>query len=426
MIDAPLRLEFAGSQGDQLAARLDRPAQPARAFALFAHCFTCSKDVLAAARISRALTESGIAVLRFDFTGLGQSGGEFANSNFSSNIDDLVHAADYLREHYRAPSILIGHSLGGAAVLAAASRIPETKAVVTIAAPADPKHILQLIATDVSTIEEFGSAEVNLGGRPFTIQRQFLRDLETHSQDERIAHLGAALLVLHSPTDQTISIDNARHIFDAARHPKSFVALDGADHLLTRRDDAQFTADMIGLWAGRYATARPDETHPDENSLQLPEMPIENGVVRVAEGGAGPYSQVVAVGRHTLFADEPEPIGTDTGPSPYDFLLAGLGACTSMTIRMYANRKKWALDQVSVELRHSRIHADDCASCDTSTAQLDHIDRTITLRGELTANERIALLEIAEKCPVHRTLHAGVHVTTSLADTGPVLPVGRS
>lgn len=428
MTGAPLRLEFVGSQGDQLAARLDLPAQPARAFALFAHCFTCSKDVLAAARISRALTESGIAVLRFDFTGLGQSGGEFANSNFSSNIDDIIRAADYLREHYRAPSILIGHSLGGAAVLAAAGRIPETKAVVTIGAPADPKHIVKLMATDISTIEEFGSAEVNLGGRPFTIQRQFLRDLETHSQDDRIAHLGAALLVLHSPTDQTVSIDNARHIFDAARHPKSFVALDGADHLLTGRDDAQFTAEMIGLWAERYASEIPIQDSSAAPATLLAgsprnAFPLETGLVRVGESGAGPFGQTVAVGRHHLIADEPEPIGSDTGPSPYDYVLAGLGACTSMTIRMYADRKKWPLEHVSVELRYSRIHAEDCASCDTSAARVDHIDRQITLRGQLTADQKIALLAIADKCPVHRTLHAGVHVTTALADPNPVAPL---
>jgi len=408
-----VKVEFDGAFGDRLAARLDLPDGSVRGYALFAHCFTCSKDIHAASRVARALTDSGFAVLRFDFTGLGHSDGEFANTNFSSNIEDLVRAADYLRTNHQAPGLLIGHSLGGAAVLAAAKRIPEVLAVVTIGAPADPAHILKLINPAITTIEAAGSATVSLGGRPFIIQQQFLRDLETQPQDQRIATLGAALLVIHSPIDQTVSIDNARHIFDVARHPKSFVALDGADHLLTDPDDARFVANTIALWAARYLPATaPAPAVVVADALELEGPPA--GVVRVAETPSRTFAQIVTTGSHILLADEPVPIGTDTGPSPYDYVLAGLGACTSMTIRLYANRKKWPLDNVTVDLRHSRVHADDCANCDTAAPAIDHIDRTIVLRGDLTDAQRQSLLVIADKCPVHRTLHAGVVVTTTL------------
>ncbi|MDP9028067.1 MAG: bifunctional alpha/beta hydrolase/OsmC family protein [Actinomycetota bacterium] len=402
------RVEFTGSQGEQLAARLELPSGNPRAFALFAHCFTCSKDAVAATRISRALTDSGIAVLRFDFTGLGQSGGDFANTNFSSNVDDIVNAADFLRSRYRAPSILIGHSLGGAAVLAAAARIPAVTAVVTIGAPADPRHIAHLLGDGIAAIERDGEAELTLGGRPFRIRAQLLRDLEAQPQSERIGTLGAALLVLHSPVDDTVSVDNARVIFDAARHPKSFVSIDGANHLLTDRADAAYVAGIIGAWVSRYAL----ESVPSDPSS--PKAELAEGHVRVAEAADGGFAQVVTAGRHEFPADEPFGVGTDTGPSPYDLLLAGLGACTSMTVRMYAARKKWPLEHVSVELSHSRTHANDCESCDASTEHLQHIERIITLTGELDASQREALLAIADKCPVHRTLHAGVLVTTQL------------
>ncbi len=403
------RVEFAGSQGELLAARLELPAGGIRAFALFAHCFTCSKDAVAASRIARALTDSGIAVLRFDFTGLGQSGGDFANTNFSSNVDDVVRAAEFLAEKYRAPSILIGHSLGGAAVLAAASRLPEIAAVVTIGAPADPQHVVHLLGDDLTAIERDGVAELDLGGRPFRIQLQFLRDLEMQPQRERIANLGAALLVIHSPVDDTVGIDNARMIFEAARHPKSFVAIDGANHLLTDRDDAAYVASLIGTWASRYAL------DPEPHQVGAPDPELAEGHVRVSETSAQGFAQEIRAGRHLLHADEPLGVGTDTGPSPYDLLLAGLGACTSMTIRLYAARKQWPLEHVSVELSHSRTHANDCATCDVSTEHLQLIERTITLTGDLDEAQREALLAIADKCPVHRTIHSGVLITTALA-----------
>ncbi len=411
---------FPGSQGDTLAARLDLPDGEVRAYALFAHCFSCSKDVFAASRVSKALTSSGIAVLRFDFTGLGQSDGDFSNTNFSSNIDDLVSAADFLRKNYQAPRILIGHSLGGSAVLAAAHRISSVRAVATIAAPADPLHVKELLRESVETIREQGFAEVQLGGRRFNIQEQFLADAAAQPQAERIRTLGAALLVMHSPVDQIVSVDEAEKIFSLARHPKSFVALDGADHLLSRREDSQFAADIIGAWAGRYAfeenqASLPGGAAPTRNEAQDASVVREPGIVTVEESGNGSFQQLISSGHHAVLADEPTPIGTDTGLSPYELLLAGLGACTSMTLRMYAQRKKLDLQKVSVRLAHSRIHAEDCANCETTSGKIDHIERSITLTGNLSDEQRNRMLEIADKCPVHRTLESEISITSTLA-----------
>ena len=410
------KVSFPGSAGTPLAGRLDLPDAQPQAFALFAHCFTCSKDVLAASRIARALTEHGIAVLRFDFTGLGGSDGDFANTNFTSNIADLVSAADYLRDNHVAPTILIGHSLGGAAVLAAAEHIPQARAVATIGAPAGTEHLLHLLTSSRREIEETGEAEICLADRSFQIRKQFLEDVSDQPQVDRISRLGAALLVMHSPTDETVGIDNARIIFDAARHPKSFVSLDGADHLLTRAADARFAASVLASWACRYL----DDDAPSSPSATQAEE-VEPGLVVVSENGRGRYGQRITAGRHQLSADEPIPVGHDTGPSPYDLLLAGLGACTSMTLRMYASRKQWPLDSVTVTLAHSRIHARDCADCETESGQLDRIDRVIQLGGALDVEQRRRLLEIADRCPVHRTLHSEVTVRTTLAsdDTRP-------
>lgn len=404
------KVTFPGSAGTPLAGRLDLPDTQPQAFALFAHCFTCTKDVLAASRIARALTAHGIAVLRFDFTGLGGSDGDFANTNFTSNIADLIGAADYLRDHHAAPTILIGHSLGGAAVLAAAEHVPEARAVATIAAPAGIEHLLHLLSGSRREIEEAGEAEICLADRPFRIRKQLLDDITDQPQSDRISRLGAALLVMHSPTDQTVGIDNARLIFDAARHPKSFVSLDGADHLLTRAADARFAASVLASWASRYLD---DDVHSVSSAAQFED--VEPGVVVVTENGRGPYGQRITAGPHVLSADEPAPVGHDTGPAPYDLVLAGLGACTSMTLRMYAARKKWPLESVTVTLRHSRMHAQDCEECETETGQLDRIDRTIELKGALDHEQRQQLLKIADRCPVHRTLHAEVAVRTTLA-----------
>ncbi len=400
-------VEFSGSQNARLSGRLELPDDRPSTFALFAHCFTCSKDAVAASRISRALTDYGIAVLRFDFTGLGGSDGDFANTNFTSNIIDLVSAADYLRSNHEAPALLIGHSLGGAAVLAVAEQLPEVRAVATIGAPADTEHILHLFSESRPKIEEHGEAEVCLAERPFRIRKQFLDDIASQPQKERIGRLRASLLVMHSPIDQTVGIDNAQHIFVAARHPKSFVALDGGDHLLTDPADARFVASVLAAWAGRYLTAPTADPDPADS----PE-----GTVVVSESGRGPYGQRVVTGRHVLAADEPAPLGHDSGPSPYDLLLAGLGACTSMTLRMYADRKQWPLSHVSVSLRHSRIHARDCEDCATQSGRLDRVDRVIHVSGDLDDDQRQRLLEIADRCPVHRTLHSEVNIRSTIAD----------
>ncbi|MBV8791496.1 MAG: OsmC family protein [Pseudolabrys sp.] len=396
------RFEFSNARGEKLAAILDLPLGEPAAFALFAHCFTCGKDNLAAKRISERLAEGGIAVLRFDFTGLGMSEGEFANTHFSSNVADLIAAAKHLRETRKAPAILIGHSLGGAAVLAASSDLPEAKAVVTIGAPVDPSHVTGLFKEQLEEIRDKGEVEVQLAGRPFKIRREFLDDVAGQVLDRRIASLRKALLVFHSPTDQTVGVDNASHIFLAAKHPKSFVSLDGADHLLTKRDDAIYVADVIAAWASRYL----------ETSEQRATS-AEAGVVLVRETRDSKLQQEIAVGTHRFFADEPVSAGgTDTGPSPYDLLLAALGACTSMTLRLYAEHKKLPLERVTVRLSHSKIHAQDCDDCETREGKLDHIERNITLEGALDAEQRKRLIEIADKCPVHRTLESEIRTRT--------------
>lgn len=399
------RFQFAGTGGHQLAAALDLPAGPITAYALFAHCFTCGKDVLAAKRISAALAAKGIAVLRFDFTGLGSSEGDFANSTFSSNVADLVLAADNLRQMRKAPAILIGHSLGGAAILAAAGRIPEAKAVATIAAPSDPGHVTGLFKDHIENIRQHGEAEVSLAGRPFRIKREFIDDVAEQSLMAKIRDLHKALLVMHSPTDDTVGIDNATHIFLAAKHPKSFVSLAGADHLLSQRRDSIYVADVIAAWAARYVEMTQAEAVAD--SGMAPRQVV------VQETHANKFQQTVTVGPHHLTADEPVAAGgQDTGPGPYDFLLTGLGACTSMTMRMYADRKSMPLDRVTVTLKHSKIYATDCEECETREGMLDQIERDISIEGALDAEQRKKLMEIADKCPVHRTLHSEIRIVT--------------
>jgi uncharacterized OsmC-like protein/pimeloyl-ACP methyl ester carboxylesterase len=403
------RFQFTGSEGQKLAATLDMPEGRTSAYALFAHCFTCGKDVLAARRIAVALAGKGISVLRFDFTGLGSSEGDFANSTFSSNVADLVRAADHLRATRKPPALLIGHSLGGAAVLAAAERIADAKAVVTIAAPSDPAHVTGLLAGSIEDIRKQGVAKVSLAGRPFTIKREFLDDIAEHNLMTRIAGLHKALLIMHSPTDDTVGIDNATRIFVAAKHPKSFVSLAGADHLLNDRRDSAYAADVIAAWASRYLDpiAAEDEADPGEGPREV--------VVRETRNGK--FQQAVTVGPHQLLADEPAAAGgNDSGLAPYDFLLAGLGACTSMTMRLYADRKSLPLERTTVTLRHSKIHAEDCAECETRAGMLDQIERVIAMEGPLDAEQRKKLLEIADKCPVHRTLTSEIRILTRPAD----------
>ena len=403
------RITFEGSQGDTLAARFDVPAGTVRATAIFAHCFTCSKDIQAARRIAGELAMRGIAVLRFDFTGLGASGGEFANTNFSSNCGDLLRAADWLRDHVEAPSILIGHSLGGAAVLSIAGDIAEVKAVATIGAPADAAHVVDNFHADLEAIERDGSAEVTLGGRKFRIQKQFLDDIRGQNLTNRIAAMKKALMVLHSPLDDTVGIDNASTIFLAARHPKSFVSLDKADHLLTRAEDAAYAAEIIAAWASRFIARD-----------TLPAPSDEHAAISVAETGGGKFQNYVIAGRHRMFADEPADVGgLDSGPSPYDFLSVSLAACTSMTLRMYAAFKKIDVGTIAVEVLHDKVHAKDCADCAEELrdrpGKIDRFERRITISGDIDEALEKKLLEIADKCPVHRTLEARAAVVTRIA-----------
>ena len=397
------RLEFANEMGEKLAALVDLPLGKPVAFALFAHCFTCGKDNISAKRISERLAMCGIAVLRFDFTGLGMSEGEFADTHFSSNVDDLVAAGDHLRKTYGAPAILIGHSLGGAAALAAAHRIPDARAVVTISAPSDPAHVVGLFKDHVDKIREQGQVEVQLAGRPFRIKREFLDDVAEQRIEDCLANLRKALLVFHSPTDDIVGIENASRIFTTAKHPKSFVSLAGADHLLSKKDDAVYVANVIAACAERYL----------EQPAERSDEQIEVGIVLVREAGGGKFQQEIMSGPHRFLADEPVKAGgLDSGPGPYDLLLASLGACTSMTLRLYADNKKLPLDRVSVRLTHNRIHAEDCLNCETKEGMVDRIDRNITLEGALSADERKRLLEIADKCPVHRTLESEIEIRT--------------
>lgn len=390
---------FEGADGQQLSGRLEHPSGKPRAFALWAHCFSCSKDVVAATRVARALTGYGIAVLRFDFTGLGTSEGDFANTNFSSNVEDLIAAVAYLRENFEAPQILVGHSLGGAAVLAAAGHVPEAKAICTIAAPADPAHVVHQFGEAVPEIEAKGEAEVSLAGRPFKVKKQFIDDLSDQKLDAQIGRLKKALLVFHSPTDDTVGVENASRIFGAARHPKSFVSLDGADHLLTRKEDAAYVADVLAAWASRYV-----ETEEASVGSFAPDA------VTVEETGGGKFTNMVSIGgRHSFIADEPKSVGgNDEGPTPYDLLLAGLGACKSMTMRMYADHKGYPLDKARVELRHSKIHADDCSDCETKAGKIDRIEVGIEVEGDMDAETRQKIIDIADRCPVHRTLNSEV------------------
>lgn len=386
----PVKLTFPGASGAELAARLDTPAGTIKAFALFAHCFTCSKDIAAARKISEALTRNGIGVLRFDFTGLGASGGDFSSTNFTTNLEDLLSAVSYMRENLAAPALLIGHSLGGAAMISVADQIPEASAIVTIGSPADITHLTVHFEDKLSEIRDKGEAEVLLGERPFTLRRQFIEDLERHAPEEKARTLKKALLILHAPFDETVSIDNATKYFLAAKHPKSFVSLDNADHLLSKPEDAAYAAGVIAAWAERYIdyTPEPPAQVEDEFNAELTETTL------------GKFQTMVKVGRHRMLADEPLSFGGyDSGPAPYDFLSIGLGACTSMTLRMYADRKKIPLERVSVHVRHEKRAAPE----DPNT-KIDHFERHITLEGEIDAQTRERLLEIADKCPVHRTL----------------------
>ncbi len=400
------KITFEGATGNKIAGRLDFPlnSQP-QAYALFAHCFTCTQNLKAIAHITRALANEGIAVLRFDFTGLGESEGDFADTNFSSNVQDLVAAADFLETAYESPKILIGHSLGGAAVLQAAAKISSALAVVTIAAPSEPGHAKHLFGSELETIRTTGEAKVTLAGRSFQIKKQFIDDLEQTRMAATIRNLKRALLIFHSPVDEIVGIENAAKIFQAARHPKSFITLDQADHLLSNASDSRYVGAVIAAWAVKYLNL--------SNQNQMESNAVDPSVLtRIGRDG---FATEINASGHFLMADEPIAVGgTNSGPTPYDYLLAGLGACTAMTLRMYADRKQWPLDSVAVSLRHHKNNSTDCQDCENGSPAVDNIMRQIEINGDLNDRQRRRLLEIANRCPVHRTLLSNIQIDTKI------------
>lgn len=398
------KVNFTNAEGQQLVGRLELPVnQHPHNFAIFAHCFTCNKNLSAVKNISRELTSNGFGVLRFDFTGLGESEGDFENTNFSGNVEDLISASDYLKENYNAPTLLIGHSLGGAASIFAASKIDSVKAVATIGAPSNPKHVQHLIQSSVEEIKTNGKANVNIGGRPFTIKKQFLDDIETKSLPEVAKNLRKALLVMHSPQDTTVGIQNAEDIYVAAKHPKSFVSIDGADHLLMKKEDSTYVGSVISNWAKRYI------------SISETEKLKTNAQVIASLNTTDGFTTQMKLGNHYLMADEPTSYGgNDFGPSPYELVSAGLSACTAMTIQMYVKRKCWDLQNVEVHTNYGKTNATDCEDCENKATKIDTFNREIKLTGNLDGAQIKRILQIADKCPVHKTLHNEVQVITKL------------
>ncbi len=397
------KLEFNGARDLQLHGVLEKPAGPVRAYALYAHCFTCTKEIAAAVKVSRALALQGIATLRFDFSGLGRSEGDFADTTFSSDIEDIQAAADFLADSYQPPALLIGHSLGGAAVLGAAGEIDSIQAVATIGAPAEPDHVTHLFEHEIEKITKDGEACVELAGHKVAIGKAFIEDVRQYDLKEKVANLKKALLILHSPLDDIVGIENAQALYEAAKHPKSFISLDQADHLLSRKEDAQYAATVIAAWASRYIKEREEASN----------IKAQEGEVVVEETGTNPFARHISADGHILRADEPLDFGgSNTGPAPYGLLLSALGACVSMTVRMYAERKSWPLESVRVRLKHSKIHAEDCAECETKEGKIDYIEKHLSFTGDLSEEQRKRLLEISEKYPVNRTLNSEVHTVT--------------
>lgn len=399
------KVEFSNAKGETLSGVLEIPSQDAQAWAIFAHCFTCSKKSLAASRVARGLAERGIGVLRFDFTGLGDSAGDFSTSGFSSDVADLLSAAQWMEAAGRSVTLMIGHSLGGAATVVAAAQLEDVKAVATMGAPSDASHVIAQFKDSVPEIEAAGRAQVNLGGRPFTLSREFLEDVRKASVIDSVKSLGKPLMILHAPGDDVVGIDNATDLFVAAKHPKSFVSLDRADHLLSGKRDSEFVTDVIAGWSAQYIESR---------AISRQAEPQSNKVIVRETGENGPYQNEVVIGGRRFFADEPASYGgADTGPDPYAFVTAGLGACTSITMRMYANRKKWPIDRLTVSLDHEKRHADDCVDCGPGD-KIDVFTRYIEIEGHLDDAQRARMLEMAVKCPVHRTLENGATVETHL------------
>lgn len=403
-----LKAKFKNKDGQELSARMELPANGhPHNYAIFAHCFTCNKNLTAIRNVVNNMTEAGFGVLSFDFTGLGESDGDFADTNFSSNVEDIIAAANFLKSEYNAPSLLIGHSLGGAAVLFAGDKIDSIKAIATIAAPSNPEHVQHLIQSNVEEIEKEGSAEVNIGGRSFNIKKQFVDDLKKHALPKVLKTMRKSLLVMHSPQDVTVGIENAAEIFTAAHHPKSFISLDGADHLMTNKADSQYVGKVIASWAERYLHIDKGEAIQSESQT----------VVRIKDKTNKFLTQIQA-GKHSMLADEPTDVGgEDLGPSPYQLLTAALGACTAMTMRMYADRKGWEIEEIRVHLNHDKRHSDDCADCEKPSSMIDHFERILEINSKLDEQQLQRLMEIANRCPVHRTLEGDVKMTTRLMES---------
>ncbi len=399
-------VSFKNRAGDLLEGRLDLPSdQRPHNYVVFAHCFTCNKNLNAIRHICTSLTGCGFAVLRFDFTGLGQSEGSFADSNFSSNVSDLIEAADFLRDNYKAPSLIIGHSLGGAAAIYAAAQVPSIQAVAVIAAPSEPVHVLNLIKDSEDEILARGQATVRLEGRDFTIKKQFIDDLNQVPMTEVLHRLKKPILIFHSPDDRIVNINNAEQIYRAASHPKSFISLDGADHLMSKKEDSRYVGSVIAGWAVRYLPM------PEEETVSSP-LPVAASL----DGDEG-FTTHLKLGSHSFTADEPLASGGNNyGPSPYDLLAGSLAACTAMTLQMYARRKAWDLRNVTVHVAHSKDHAKDCDGCEDNSVRVDLFSRAIALQGTLTEEQKARLLEMADRCPVHRTLRGEIEIRTSLKD----------
>jgi len=400
------KVTFQNKEGQNLVGRLELPIdQHPHNFAIFAHCFTCNKNLSAVKNIGKALTSKGFAVLRFDFTGLGESEGDFADTNFSGNVEDLIAASDYLKENHQAPTLLVGHSLGGAAVIFAASEIESIKAVATIGAPSSPNHVTHLLKSGIDEINTSGKAVVNLSGRDFTIKKQFIEDIQNKSLPDTAKKLRKPLIVLHSPQDTTVGIKNAEEIYVAAHHPKSFVSLDGADHLLMNRQDSAYAGEVIAGWAQRYVEI-PNESNLKSKHQVVASLDAEDG-----------FTTTMKVGNHAMTADEPTSFGgNDFGPSPYELVSAGLSACTAMTVQMYVRRKGWPLENIEVHTSYSKTHAEDCENCEENSAKIDTFHREIKLTGDLDEKQIARILQIADKCPVHKTLHNETQVITKLID----------
>ncbi|MEG9328706.1 bifunctional alpha/beta hydrolase/OsmC family protein [Salinimicrobium catena] len=394
---------FRNKKGNELSGYLELPLnKEPHSFVLFAHCFTCNKNFFAVKNVARALSAKGYGVLRFDFTGLGESEGDFSDTTFYGNVEDLLSAADFLEKEHAAPSLLVGHSLGGAAVILAAKQLPSVKAVATIGAPSTPQHVTHIMRSEIEEIKEKGIAEVNVGGRNFKIKEKFLNDLNGREVQKMVAELDAALLILHSPQDPVVEIKNAEELYVAARHPKSFVTLDGADHLLTNTKDSTYAGEVIAAWASRYLSI------PEQKILSTDHQVVAN----LGEEG---FTTQLRAGKHYFTSDEPKSVGgSDFGPTPYDFLSAALAACTSMTVQMYVRRKKWPLVNIETHVNHNKTHVDDCNNCERNTSKIDVFEREIILEGNLDEEQQQKVLEIANKCPVHRTLHNKIEINTRL------------